>query len=211
MKTTIGITWIPRAREYFAKSIKTVDHDSVIIYPDGFDFIHPTTYAVRRLGDNVGCFKHYYRVLEDLVNNTNADVVGVFADDILYKKGWIQKATEKLKDESVGYVACYVPNGLAIRNGFHDGWNEFNEGWAKSWGGGYAMRREVAIQVLKHPFMLNHLANYEKNQQIDHCVPQVMYEIGLKQLFPVPSLINHIGLKSTLGHKHHSWMKGAGW
>ena len=142
MKTTIGITWIPRSREYFAKSIKTVDHDSVIIYPDGFDLIHPTTYAVRRLGDNVGCFKHYYRVLEDLVNNTDADVVGVFADDILYKKGWIQKATEKLTDESVGYVACYTPKGLAIRNKFKGGWNQINGGWDSIFGGGFLIDRD---------------------------------------------------------------------
>ena len=109
MKTTIGITWIPRGREYFAKSIKTIDHDNVIIYPDGFDFPFPTRYEVRNLGDNVGCFKHYYRVLEDLVHNTDADVVGIFADDLLYRKGWVQTATEKLKDESIGYVACYTP------------------------------------------------------------------------------------------------------
>ncbi len=129
MKTTIGITWVERPREYFPKSIKTVDHDSVIIYPDGGSFKFPTKHIIRNLGDNVGCFKHYYRVLDDLVNNTDADVVGVFADDILYKKGWIEKATEKLKDETVGYVACYVPSGLAIRIGWKaDGWNEIN-GW----------------------------------------------------------------------------------
>jgi len=193
------------------KSIKTVDHDNVIIYPDGFEFKFPTRYEVRNLGENVGCFKHYYRVLTDLVENTNSDVVGVFADDIVYRKGWIAKATEQLKDESVGFVGCYVPNGMAIRNGFNDGWNEINGGWATSWGGGYAMRVETAKKVLNHPFVLDHLNSYEKNQQIDHCVPEAIFQMGLRQLFPVPSFINHIGLKSTLGHKHNSWDKGAKW
>jgi len=211
MKTTIGITWIPRGREYFSKSIKTIDHDNVIIYPDGFEFPIPTKYEVRNLGNNVGCFKHYYRVLHDLVHNTDADVVGIFADDLLYRNGWVQEATEKLKDESIGYVACYVPNGLAIRNGWKSEWNEFDGGWDNVFGGGFMMRKEVAIQVLEHPFILDHLANYKKNQQIDLAVPEAMKRIGLKQVFRLPSFINHIGLRSTIGHKHHSWMKGAGW
>lgn len=211
MKTTIGITWIPRKREYFAKSIKTIDHDNVIIYPDGFDFTYPTSYEVRRLGDNVGCFKHYYRVLEDLVNNTDADVVGIFADDLLYRKGWIQEAIKPLEDESVGYTVCYVPSGLKIRNKWSDGWNELNGGYASSWGGGYLMRKETAKKVLGHPFVLNHLANYNKNQQIDHAIPEAVFQMGLRQLFHVPSFINHIGRISTLGHKHQVWNKGAGW
>jgi len=150
-------------------------------------------------------------VLTDLVENTDSDIVGVFADDIVYRKGWIDKATEKLHDESVGYVACYVPKGLAIRNDFKDGWNVINGGWDKIFGGGFLMRKEVAVKVLNHPFILDHLANYEKNEQIDLAVPQSMYEMGLTQLFPSPSLINHIGMRSTLNHKHHSWSKGVGW
>jgi len=210
MKTIIGITWIARLREYFPKSIKTVDHSDVIIYPDGQEFKFPTPFQVKNLGENVGCFKHYYRVLEDLCN-TDADVVGVFADDILYKKGWIDKAVEKLQDESVGFVACYTPKGLAIRNKFKGGWNEINGGFASSWGGGYLMRKEVAAQVLTHHFILDHLENYSKNQQIDHAVPEAIHQMGLRQLFHVPSFIDHIGLKSTIGHKHQSWDRGVGW
>ena len=211
MKTTIGITWIPRAREYFAKSIKTIDHKNVIVYPDGYDFPFPTPLEVRNLGDNVGCFKHYYRVLTDLVENTDSDIVGIFADDLLYSKGWIEKAVKPLEDNKVGYTVCYVPNGLKIRNGWRDGWNELNGGYASSWGGGYLMKKEIARQVLKHPFVLDHLNNYKKNQQIDHAIPEAIFQMGLRQLFHVPSFINHIGLKSTLGHKHNSWDKGAGW
>ena len=211
MKTTIGITWIPRGREYFSKSIKTIDHDNVIIYPDGYEFPFPTKYEVRNLGDNIGCFKHYYRVLEDLVNNTDSEVVGIFADDLLYRKGWIQEAIKPLMDSSVGYTVCYVPNGLKIRNGWRDGWNEFDGGWHNVFGGGFLFRKEVAKQILQHPFILNHLANYKQNQQIDLAIPEAMKQIGLKQLFHVPSFINHIGLVSTIGHKHQSWMKGAGW
>jgi len=210
MKTTIGITWIPRGREYFSKSIKTIDHDNVIIYPDGFEFHVPTKYEVKNLGDNVGCFKHYYRVLEDLVHNTDADIVGIFADDLIYRKGWIEAAIKPLEDESVGYTVCYVPNGLKLRNGWRDGWNEHNKGWAESWGGGYLMRKEVGRKVLAHPFVLNHLIEYKKNQQIDHAIPEAVFQMGLRQLFHVPSFINHIGMKSTIGHKHNSWDKGAG-
>lgn len=211
MKTTIGITWIPRHREYFPTSIKTIDHDNVIVYPDGYDFTHPTTLPVRKLGDNVGCFKHYYRVLTDLVENTDADIVGIFADDLLYRKGWIKEAIKPLEDESVGYTVCYVPNGLRIREKMYHGWNDVNGGWDNIFGGGFLFRKEIAKKVLQHPFMLNHLENYKKNEQIDLCVPETVKRMGLKQMFHVPSFINHIGLVSTLGHKHESWMKGSGW
>ena len=211
MNVAIGITWIPRGREYFAKSIKTIDHDNVIIYPDGYDFTHPTTLEVRYLGENVGCFKHYHRVLTDLIKNTDADIVGIFADDLLYRKGWIEKATEVLSDTSIGFAACYVPNGLKIRNNWGIGWNELNSGYASSWGGGYLMRKEVAEIVVNHPFVIDHLENYEKNQQIDHAIPEAIHQMGLRQLFHVPSFINHIGMVSTIGHKNSSWNKGAGW
>lgn len=212
MKTIIGITWIPRKREYFPKSIKTVDHDNVIIYPDGYDFKFPTQYEIRNLGSNVGCFKHYYRVLTDLVNNTDADIIGIFADDILYKPGWIEKATGKLNDESIGYVAAYVPKGLARRNGWDNkGWYELNGGWNNVYGGGFLFRKEVALKVLEHPFILNHLNNYEKNQQIDLAIPEAINQMGLRQLFPIPSFIDHIGLASTIGHEHRAHNVGAGW
>jgi len=58
---------------------------------------------------------------------------------------------------------------------------------------------------------LNHLENYEANQQIDLAIPESVFQMGLKQMFHVPSLMNHIGHSSTIGHKHTHDNVGAGW
>ena len=74
MKIEIGITWFPRKVETFHQSQATINHDNVTIYPDGVEFPHRTDFTVKTLGDHRGCFKHYYRTLEDLCK-TDADVV----------------------------------------------------------------------------------------------------------------------------------------
>ena len=79
-----------------------------------------------------------------------------------------------------------------------------------AWGGGYVFRRETALKMLEHPFMINHRDNYAANQQIDHCVPSVADQMNLKQMFYVPSLIKHIGYTSTIGHKH-TYREDVGW
>jgi hypothetical protein len=209
MKLKIGLTWIPRKTEYINRSLQTIGDVDVTIYPDCLDKPDICCFDVVSLGYNIGCFKHYYRVLEHLTKS-DADVIGIVSDDVVYCKNWHVKALEHIND-GVGFVACYTPKGLADRHGWKTGVHELNLGWAKSWGGCYLFKREVAIELLKHPFILDHLNNYEKNQQIDHAIPEAMYQMELNQLYIVPSLTNHIGVESTIGHKHRDIDKGKGW
>ncbi len=179
------------------------------IYPDYDTFKFPTDKEVKFLGGNVGCFKHYYRTLKDLCDS-DADIVGCFSDDVLYRKGWLDIAVKRL-NKDVGFVSCYVPRGLQERNGWRKGWHELKGGWASSYGGGYLMRKDVALKILEHPFMINHLNNYKANQQVDHALPTVVHKMGLKQMFYVPSLMKHIGFHSTIGHTHTGNEDVLGW
>lgn len=200
--------WYPRKKETFPKMEKSIGHPFTV-YPDYDTFPHKTSNEVKFLGGNVGCFKHYYRVLEDLCKS-DAEYVVVLSDDILFADNWIDIAVSGLK-EDVGFVAMYVPNELRRRFKWQkDGWYEVKGGWDKTYGGGYAYRRETALKMLEHPFMINHRDNYEKNQQIDHCIPEVSHRMGLKQMFYCPSLLKHIGYESTLGHVH-TFREEVGW
>lgn len=211
MKIEIGITWFPRKVETFQQSQASIKHDNVTIYPDGIEFPHRTDFTVKTLGEHRGCFKHYYRTLEDLCK-TDADVVGVFSDDVLYREGWQKEAIRMFsKNPYIGYLACYTPKGIAGKWQNRKGWNELKGGWATSWGGGYLMRREVALKVLKHDFILNHLENYKKNQQIDHAIPEAMHQMGYLQFANNPSLMKHIGKFSTIGHVHRKIDEALGW
>jgi hypothetical protein len=209
MKVKLGIRWYPRKVETIQQSLKSIGNVDLTICPD-FDSKPPVNgHNVVHLGGNVGCFKHYYRCLEHLTQS-DADIVGVFSDDMLYVRNWHNKAIQHM-GKDVGFVSCFVPKGLAHRYTWRRGVHELNKGWAASWGGGYLFKREVAIELLQHPFMLNHRDNYKANQQIDHAIPEAIYQMGLKQLYIVPSLMNHIGKSSTIGHSWREIDKGAGW
>lgn len=160
---------------------------------------------------HLGCFGNYDRALNRCIKS-GADIVLVVPDDILYCEDFQPIVEQKINDPEVGYVAIFIPKGMGDRYGFAKGWNRCNGGWGSSWGGGYVMRRDVSEKVLEHPFYQNHLKgklrgttnliNYEPNKRIDHCIPEVMHRMGLKQLYYAPSIVQHIGFKSTIGHVH---------
>ena len=205
---SIGVMWYPRKQEAFEKMEQSIG-EPFTVYPDFDTFKFKTKQPVKFLGGNVGCFKHYYRVLEDLCNS-ESEYVAVFSDDVIYFNGWLERALQGFTD-GVGYVACYVPNELAKRHEMVQGWNEIKGGWNDIYGGGFVFKREIAKELLQHPFILNHLENYEANQQIDLAIPESVFQMGLKQMFHIPSLMNHIGHSSTIGHKHTHDNVGAGW
>jgi hypothetical protein len=206
----IGVMWYPRKKEVIYRSVASIGEHDITVYPDGVKMQKETKYPSIYLGDNVGCFKHYYRVLKDLCES-NSEYVAVFSDDVAYRHNWFKTLKPQLDRKDVGFVAGYVPVGLAQRYGWRKGWYELNKGWAGAWGGGYVFRREVALQLLEHPFIINHRDNYKANQQIDHAIPEAMFQMGLKQLYYCPSLMNHIGVHSTIGHSWRQMDKGLGW
>lgn len=165
--------------------------------------------------EQIGCFKHFARSLQWLVDNSEeSDIIAVLPDDLTFHPHIdAQKAIETaLRSSNVGYCAVYTPRELGRRNRWkHNGWAVSKGGWDSSYGGGYFFRREVAQRVLSHPFFIDHRDNYEGNQQIDHCIPEVIHRLGLKQLFHVPSLTKHIGLTSTIGHVHTEAEEPWGW
>lgn len=73
------------------------------------------------------------------------------------------------------------------------------------------MHTEVAEKVVENKFYQDHLhgrlsgkglPNYAKGKRIDHVIPEVIHQLGLRQLYHAPSLAVHIGITSTLGHRH---------
>lgn len=211
MKIAIGITHVPRKIETLSDSLASMPNDvDVTIYPDGLHRIN-TDRNVKALGQKVGCFKHYHRVLTDLCNS-DADVIGIMPDDVQYHSMIFKVAAPKATENGVGYVACFLPVGMVKRYGWNQqSWHECKGGWATSWGGGYLFRREVAKELIHHPFIIDHLNNYKKNQQIDHAIPEAIHQMGLQQWYHYPSLLRHTGMSSTIGHRHSADENAAGW
>ena len=135
----------------------------------------------------------------------------VIPDDVILVDGWREVVAEIMKQPKVGYFALYTPKGLAQRYGFKGGVNEITGGWANSWGGCYVIPTNVAKRVVANQFYQDHLHgrlsgkglfNYAKGKRIDHVIPEVIHQLGLRQLYHAPSLCVHIGITSTLGHRH---------
>lgn len=204
----IGIITTPR--DTINKSIESLrqSYTQVInIYAE------PGEYNIKDKGVNLkinkkqlGCFGNYHNALSDLIK-TDKEHVLVLSDDFIYTKGIFKKVPFH---GNYGYYALFTPKGMT-----HPpcrlnkrGWNKINMGWKTSFGGLYLMKTEVAKQILSHPFYLNHLNNYERNQQIDHCIPEVCYQLKLDQWYSNPSLSNHIGFTSTIGHIHSKETSG---
>lgn len=214
----IAIMHVPRQSETVGESIISLQNNSkgvITLMPDG---VHDVEYIRVQLGiksfnigKRVGCFKHYARCLEYLTNISKGnDIVAVLPDDLIYRP--LDALIDKALTPNVGYCAVFTPRELGRRNRWKfGGWQSVEGGWDSSYGGGYFFRASTAKKILEHPFFIDHRDNYEKNQQIDHCIPEVVHRLGLKQLFHVPSLSKHIGITSTIGHVHTEAEEPWGW
>lgn len=209
MRISIGITHVPRQSETLGQSLKSFPSGAeYIIYPDG---THAVGGPSKCLGKRVGCFRHWHRVLADLCE-TDFDAVGIMPDDVIYNMHIWQTITPMLSEIGTGYVATYLPIGMANRYGWRrSGWCLCNKGWASSWGGGYVFPIDVARSLIAHPYIIDHRDNYAANQQIDHAIPEAIHRMGLNQWYRYPSLLKHIGHTSTIGHRHTANEGAAGW
>lgn len=206
----IGIITTPRINETLNKSIESLRqsfYDVINVYAE------PGEYDIKDQGVNLkinkeklGCFKNYHNALSDLVTRGKPHVL-VLSDDFVYARNLFKKIPFNPR---CGYYALFTPTGMIHPpcSLTERGWNKVNTGWKTSFGGLYLMKTEMAKRIMEHEFYQNHLNNYEKNQQIDHCIPEVCYQLGLDQWYPNPSLANHIGFSSTIGHIHSKETSG---
>lgn len=216
----IAIMHVPRAQETIGQSLISLQNSfkgEILLAPDGNHF--DVDYITKQMGvkeikrlSNVGCFKHYARTLQYLVEHSeDDDIIAVLPDDLIYLP-FESAITQGLKAENVGYCAIYTPREMGRRNNWKfGGWEVVTGGYGTSYGGGYFYKAKTAKKIMAHDFFIDHLNNYEKNQQIDHAVPEVCHQMGLKQLWPVPSLSKHIGFTSTIGHTHTEAEEAWGW
>lgn len=148
--------------------------------------------------EKLGCFKNFHRAFE--YNSMRQQLFCVLSDDFIYRKGIFRNIALEVDYES--YRALYTPMGMQLPpcNIRQKGWQTINKGWANSYGGLYVMFSEVARKIIAHPKYQDHLKNYDKNEQVDHIIPEVCYQLGIDQWFHNPSFADHVGKVSTLGH-----------
>jgi hypothetical protein len=173
-----------------------------------YEAIDGTNYLFNKT--TLGCFKNFDRALKYLIKNSDAKYICVLSDDFLYTKDLFKNLSKILHNDNLGYAALFTPEHMRNQpcNVRKFGWNKVNLGWGTSWGGLYVFKKDTAKEIIKWEFYQNHLENYSLNQQIDHCVPEVCFQMGLDQWYHNPSLADHIGYNSTIGHEHTKLSRG---
>jgi hypothetical protein len=181
-------------------TVQTTIDSLMQVYNGGFDLVEDK--------ERKGAFQNYDKCLR-MAYDSGAEFILVSSDDFIFYD--FQHQCEQHLIDGVGYIALWTPIGVAERYKFQLGWNEVVGGWATSWGGQYVFKREVLKHILEHPFYIAHLNgtldgsklfNYHPKKRIDHVIPEVVHQLGLKQLYHAPSFVQHIGYTSTLGHEH---------
>lgn len=210
----IGIIAAPRSKNMLEITVPSIRYagftDDIHVFAEPETFIGNIDVEVHENIERLGCFKNYHNALSWLVENSNNPYIIVFSDDFIYSRGTCNALLNRLYDCDYdwGYHALYTPSGMRYLTKVKRGWNEVQGGWKKSYGGLYVYQTHIAKKIIEHDFYQNHLHNYEANQQIDHAIPETVFQLGLAQYFHNPSFADHIGFESTIGHKHTDREKG---
>lgn len=205
----LAVITAPRMHPTINQSLKAIRYGGyngkihIFAEPD-IDLLYlDPLFSVHRNETKLGCFGNYNRALTWMVENSEAEYIAVLGDDFDWKRATFIMAEQAVKRlNKLGYAALYTPQGVGIRWKLQGGWQEINLGWGNTWGGNYVFKKDVAKQIIDHPYYQKHLETYKKNEQVDHCIPEVIHQLGLNQYFHTPSFCDHIGKISTIGHQH---------
>ena len=206
----VAIISAPRKAETLSQSYRSAIDAG---FKDIKVFGEPGTIPVGLFHENevrYGAFKNFHQALSYLVECGESPYVVILSDDIVYCKNAyaiVLKALEEHADKPLGYYGLFTSGHDADYVGVTEGWNETKAGW-DCWGGLFIMKKDVAKRMIQQPFYQNHLKNYKANQQIDACVSETLKRMGLPMYIHSPSLAQHIGQSSTLGHYHNESTSG---
>jgi hypothetical protein len=207
MDLAIAMTTAPRRRPTLPTALASlraagfVEDVYLFAEPGTFDQVRRPRDArtiVHENGSTRGCFRNWRRAVKRLLSRTSAPWILVVQDDAT----WVPWAADLLRAQMiarrgarVGVLSPYV-TGKDVLPTFVDGWNECRVGWT-FWGAlAFAMPRDAAEDLLRHPRFTNHRGA----QQVDAVVSASMLDLGRPIYVHVPSLVDHVGDTSTVGH-----------
>jgi len=158
-----------------------------------------------------GCFVNWRHALQHLLTRTTASWLLIVQDDAIWGPGAAHtlRATAAARQKlRTGFLSPYVATNM-VPPGSVDGWNECRLGWDYCGALALCIPRSAAKDLMQHRRFVKHLAKHRMNQQVDAVVGASMLELGRPSYVHVPSLVDHIGMTSTLGHDDvATWVRG---
>jgi hypothetical protein len=146
----------------------------------------------------LGCFNNWRHTIAYLLAQTVAPWLLVVQDDAIWTPGAATALCAKAAVRQhlrTGFLSPYV-TASDVPSGSADGWNECRSGWDLCGALALCIPREAARELLQHPRFVKH----PRDQQVDAVVAASMLDLGRPSYVHVPSLVDHVGATSTLGH-----------
>jgi hypothetical protein len=203
----IAMTTAPRRRPTLPQALASLrkagfcEDVHVFAEPDTFVSLPRPNDVRAHVHENLtrrGCFGNWKHALEYLLSRTTAGWVLIVQDDAIWELGAADElllAMRARQELRTGFLSPYVIS-KDVEKGSIDGWNECRAGWLL-WGAlALCMKRVAAEELLRHRRFRKHRGT----QQVDAVVAASMLDLGRPSFVHVPSLVDHIGATSTLGH-----------
>ncbi len=153
-----------------------------------------------------GCFGNWKYALRCLMARAPKGWIMIVQDDATWLPGAadvLRAEIQKRHSQRTGFLSPYVIK-KDVPAGSGDGWRESSAGW-NLWGAlALCMQASTAAELLRHPRFVKH----PSNQQIDAVVAASMLDLRRPSFVHVPSLVDHVGETSTLGHENSATLRG---
>lgn len=203
----VAMTTAPRRMPTFHRALLSLrragfsEHVHVFAEPGAWSQIprpHDERAVTHDHAVTLGCFENWRHTLTYLLEQTAAPWLLVVQDDAIWapkSANTLRAATVTRNDLGTGFLSPYV-NANDVPPGSVDGWNECRSGWYL-WGAlALCIPRDAATALLQHPRFVKHPVD----QQVDAVVAASMLDLERPSYVHVPSLVDHVGATSTLGH-----------
>lgn len=202
----IGMTTAPRRQPTFERSIASLRaagfHEEVHVFAEPETFSNVPVVSRTRVHVNakkLGCFANWKTTLLYLLANTKTAWVMLLQDDAIWAPGAANVLRTMMCDPRApksGFLSAYTSSShTVVSKNFVDGWNETRAGWL-FWGAlALCMNREAAEALSKHSRFVKHW----DSKALDAVVGASMVDMCRPTYVHVPSLVDHIGVTSTIG------------
>ena len=146
----------------------------------------------------LGCFSNWKHACRTLLK-TSAQWILIVQDDAIWQRGSAHILRQQMKERSgvrTGFISPYL-SVQNLKKSFIDGWNVTDAGWGLFGALAFCMERDAAEDLLKAGRFVKHPGP----KQVDAIVGLTMLDLRRPCFVHLPSLVDHIGETSTVGHE----------
>jgi hypothetical protein len=152
---------------------------------------------------NIRTYGNWMASLWELyISNPTADRYAIFQDDMIAYRG-LREYLEVTPYPGEGYLNLYTYTGNHRKiQGKPVGWHRSNQ--LGKGAVALVLNNKAAVDLLSHPRMVRRIQNKERSfRYVDGAIVEAFKKIGQTEFVHNPTLVQHIGDKSSMGNTYH--------